>query len=46
MCFWLFKLSSIGTVGEKWKEKRKRVSRKEADIQIYTICFLSPQRLI
>jgi hypothetical protein len=46
MCFWLFKLSSIGTVGGKWKEKKKRVSRKEADIQRYTICFLSPKRLI
>ena len=21
MCFWLFKLSSIGTVGEKWRKK-------------------------
>ncbi|WMI94946.1 hypothetical protein BFGS084_02366 [Bacteroides fragilis] len=46
MCFENIKLSPIGTVGGKWKEKRKRVSRKEADIQRYTICFLSPKRLI
>ena len=46
MCFEKYLLSSIGTVGGKWKEKRKRVSRKEADIQRYTICFLSPKRLI
>ena len=33
MCFKNYLLSSIGTVGEKWKEKRKRVSRKQTDIQ-------------
>ena len=46
MCFEKYLLSSIGTVGGKWKEKKKRASRKEADIQRYTIYFLSPKRLI
>ena len=46
MCFENCLLSSIGTVGGKWKEERKGASRKEADIQRYTIYFLSPKRLI